>query len=70
LTLEQMGKARLTGTRRMGRLLFPDLEIQARERGLELSFSLSKGAFATTVLREVMKIDDNALATLPADDSD
>lgn len=70
LTLEQMGKARLTGTRRLGRLLFPDLEIRAGERGLELSFSLSKGAFATTVLREVMKVDDNALATLPADDSD
>jgi tRNA pseudouridine13 synthase len=70
LTLEQMGKARLTGTRRLGRLLFPDLEIRTGERGLELSFSLSKGAFATTVLREVMKIDDNALATLPADDSD
>ncbi|MBX2999894.1 MAG: tRNA pseudouridine(13) synthase TruD [Caldilineaceae bacterium] len=70
LTLEQMGKARLTGTRRLGRLLFPDLEIRTGERGLELSFSLSKGAFATTVLREVMKIDDNALATLPVDDSD
>jgi tRNA pseudouridine13 synthase len=70
LTLEQLGKARLTGTRRLGRLLFPDLEVKKGERGLELSFSLSKGAFATTILREVMKVDDNALATLPADDSD
>lgn len=70
LTLEQLGKARLTGTRRMGRLLFPDLEARTGAQGLELSFSLPKGAFATTVLREIMKIDDNALATLPADDSD
>lgn len=70
LTLDQLGKARLMGTRRMGRLILTDLQIKPVETGLEVSFSLPKGAFATTVLREIMKVDDNALAAVPVDDSE
>lgn len=70
LTIEQLGKARLNGTRRMGRLLLDDLVVEPVEIGLRLSFSLPKGAFATTVLREFMKVADDELATLPADDDE
>jgi tRNA pseudouridine13 synthase len=70
LTIEQLAKARLTGTRRMGRLLFADLQVRPGANSVTVSFSLPKGAFATTVLREIMKVDDNELATLPADDGD
>lgn len=70
LTLEDMHKAHLTGTRRMGRLILNDLQVQPYENGIDVSFFLPKGAFATTVLREIMKVDDNALASVPADDSD
>lgn len=70
LTLDDLHKAHLTGTRRMGRLIFDDLRVQAQEAALEVSFFLPKGAFATTVLREIMKVDDNALASVPADDSE
>ena len=55
VTLEQLGKAKVEGTRRMGRLLVPDLEVKQSKDGLVLKFSLPKGSFATTVLREVMK---------------
>jgi tRNA pseudouridine13 synthase len=68
LTIAQLGKAHLTGTRRMGRLIFTDLTIASNAQGLQVSFSLPKGAFATTVLREIMKVDDNALSVLPVDD--
>ncbi len=50
-------KARVTGTRRLGRLLLDDLEVAAHDDGVLLSFSLPKGAYATTVLREFMKND-------------
>ncbi|MCB0115655.1 MAG: tRNA pseudouridine(13) synthase TruD [Caldilineaceae bacterium] len=70
VTLDDLHKAHLTGTRRMGRLIFADLQVQPHETGLNVRFFLPKGAFATTVLREIMKVDDNALASIPADDSD
>lgn len=70
LTLEDMHKAHLTGTRRLGRLIIDDLQVEAHENGIDVRFFLPKGAFATTVLREIMKVDDNALASVPADDSD
>jgi tRNA pseudouridine13 synthase len=43
------------GTRRLGRLLVPDISVKKCSEGLILNFSLSKGAFATIVLREIMK---------------
>ena len=51
--------AHTEGTRRLGRLLVPDLavaELPTPESNvLALTFSLPKGAFATTVLRELTK---------------
>ena len=56
VTIEQLGRMGLKGTRRLGRLLIGDLQIDVVDKGLRLSFSLPKGAFATTVLREFMKV--------------
>lgn len=67
-SIEQMAKARLTGTRRMGRLRLTDLAVEANEEGLVVRFSLPKGAFATTLLRELMKNDDGTLASVPEED--
>lgn len=49
--------AHTEGTRRMGRILLNDLEYTLEERCVVMRFSLPKGAFATTVLREFMKVD-------------
>lgn len=49
------------GARRMGRLLLDDLAVEAHARGILVRFSLPKGAFATTVLREFMKGDSEML---------
>jgi len=57
ITLEQLEKAGVKGTRRLGRLLSSDLVENMAPQGLEIRFSLPKGAFATTVLREIMKVD-------------
>ncbi len=64
-TIEQMAKARLSGTRRMGRLHLTDLSVEANDAGLVVRFSLPKGAFATTLLRELMKNEDGSLASVP-----
>jgi tRNA pseudouridine13 synthase len=56
--MDAFAAVRVEGTRRMGRLLATDVQITpADEDGLTLSFSLPKGAFATTQLREFMKVD-------------
>jgi tRNA pseudouridine13 synthase len=57
ITMGHLGKLKILGTRRLGRLLITDLNIEKsqEESGIKLSFSLPKGAFATTVLREIMK---------------
>jgi tRNA pseudouridine13 synthase len=62
LSLAHFQKARVDGTRRLGRLLTPDLQAKCTEAGLVVQFFLPKGAFATTVLRELMKKD---LADMP-----
>lgn len=50
-----LAKAGLKGTRRRGRLLLDDLAIRREEAGLWFSFSLPKGSYATTLLREFIK---------------
>ncbi len=57
LSLKQFGAVRVEGTRRLGRLLVPDLNVSLEPQGLRARFSLPKGAFATTILREIMKVD-------------
>lgn len=57
ITLVQLEKSRIKGSRRLGRLLLSNLCISQAPQGLVIRFSLPKGAFATTLLREIMKVD-------------
>ncbi|NPA90441.1 MAG: tRNA pseudouridine(13) synthase TruD [Chloroflexi bacterium] len=53
---EDFRRVRVKGTRRLGRLWVPDLQVEAPEAGLLVfTFTLPKGAFATTVLREFIR---------------
>ena len=54
LSMEQLRRNNVTGARRLGRLV-PEISFRHVDRGIELSFMLEKGGFATTVLREYMK---------------
>jgi len=69
VTVEHFAAARVEGTRRLGRLLLPEFAAawDGEALGLRVTFSLPKGAFATTVLRELMKVD---LAQTPEIDDD
>ena len=55
VTEEMLSREHLKGSRRRARLLLEDLELRAHPDGLLFSFSLPKGAYATTVLREFRK---------------
>ena len=51
-------KAKIDGTRRLGRLLITDLRIEPQDEDkLVFHFTLPKGAFATVLLREFMKVE-------------
>ncbi len=54
MSMDVFKKAKITGTRRLGRLT-PRIDIIETSRGLQLSFALPKGGYATTLLREFMK---------------
>lgn len=54
LSPELMAKAG-AGDRRLNRLLLPDLDIQPAEGGLLFIFSLPKGSYATSVMREFIR---------------
>lgn len=54
IELEDLRRLKVRGSRRLGRLT-PDIEIREDRRGIRLSFTLPKGAYATIVLREIMK---------------
>jgi tRNA pseudouridine13 synthase len=56
MSLETFRRMRVTGTRRFGRLT-PRIEVAEAPRGIQLSFMLHKGGFATTLLREFMKTE-------------
>ena len=56
ITMEELARIKVIGTRRLGRLL-PEIDVQSVERGIQLRFFLPKGAYATVVLREFMKDD-------------
>ena len=57
VTKEMMRRSHLSGTRRPGRLFLKELAIEEDPAGLRFTFILPKGAYATTVLREFMKVD-------------
>jgi tRNA(Glu) U13 pseudouridine synthase TruD len=54
LSNKLLKRIRVTGTRRRGRMI-PRINIKVKRRGIQLSFTLHKGGFATTLLREFMK---------------
>lgn len=54
ITMDTLKRAKLTGTRRYGRQV-PRIDVKETQRGIQLSFTLSKGGYATTLLREIMK---------------
>ncbi len=68
VTFADFERARVEGTRRLGRILAPDLQIRALPEAIVVEFSLPKGAFATTVLRELMKVDPGQMPEI--DDAD
>jgi tRNA pseudouridine13 synthase len=72
VTMEHFEKFGIEGTRRLGRLLLPDCSVESNEtlQGLTVSFALPKGAFATTILREIMKVDESRIAALEDDGDD
>ena len=57
VTTEMLRRARLDGSRRPARLYLNDLHIEPHPDGLLFTFTLPKGAYATTVLREFMKTE-------------
>ena len=72
ITMQEFAKARIEGTRRLGRLLVPDLTIHTGDAAetLVVHFSLLKGAYATTVLREIMKVDLTHIPDAGSDDDE
>jgi tRNA pseudouridine13 synthase len=57
VTTEMLRRARLDGSRRPARLFLDDLSLESHPEGLLFTFTLPKGAYATTVLREFIKTE-------------
>ena len=51
------------GDRRISRIALGEVAVTDEEDGLTVSFALPKGSYATCVLREIMKVDVDALAS-------
>lgn len=56
ISIEDLANLRVRGSRRFGRLI-PDIRVEPMNRGIRLHFNLPKGAYASIVLREIMKND-------------
>ena len=69
LDIASLARAKMMGTRRLGRILLNDLSVTRKGTDIVVAFSLPKGAFATTVLREFMKVPDDQLAQAAVEDS-
>ncbi len=61
VTTEMLRRARLNGSRRRACLFLNDLDIEPHPAGLLFTFSLPKGSYATTALREFVKAEVTAL---------
>jgi len=57
LVPEMLKAAKLRGSRRPGRLPLRELQLAMHPEGLLLEFELPKGAYATALLREFLKVD-------------
>ena len=55
ITLEDFKAAKLPGARRIAHIFIKDLEISEKESSLVFSFSLPKGSYATSLIREFTK---------------
>ena len=55
VTEDMLKKSRLSGSRRLARLLVKDIKISSLQNDTVFEFALPKGAYATTLLREFMK---------------
>ena len=64
LSDEDLRRTRVDGTRRPARLWLPAIDLAVDGHGLHVAFALPKGAYATTVLREFLK-SDQELASAP-----
>jgi tRNA pseudouridine13 synthase len=60
----------LPGTRRVARVRPENVELRPLDQDLELAFTLPKGAYATVVLRELLKTDATDPAEEPLDDTE
>ncbi|UBV41485.1 tRNA pseudouridine(13) synthase TruD [Deinococcus taeanensis] len=58
------------GDRRLTRIFLEDASVHPEEDGYTVAFTLPKGSFATSVLRELMKTSVDAAADLDAPSSD
>ena len=56
--MEKFSKIKNKGSRREGRILIPDLEVEKLSDKIKLKFSLPKGSFATNIVREFTKNDN------------
>ena len=59
ITDRHWARAQLKGTRRRARIVLHDLAVDDHSQGLSFRFSLPKGAYATTVLREFQQPPDD-----------
>lgn len=59
VTPEQWRRNRVEGNRRPGRLFLESIAIEPHPQGFTLEFYLPKGAYATILLREIMKTELN-----------
>jgi tRNA pseudouridine13 synthase len=59
ITLEELKRLDVRGTRRLGRLL-PKIVTLESDRGITLEFFLPKGAYATIITQEFIKNDNNS----------
>jgi len=72
VTMEHFAAFGVEGTRRLGRLLLPDCSVAPNEAlgGLTIAFALPKGAFATTILREIMKVSETQMPEVDDEDEE
>ena len=68
VTMADFERAHVEGTRRVGRLLVPDLTVEMHGEQIVARFTLTKGAFATVVMRELMKVDEDNFSVVHEDD--
>ena len=67
ITLEELKKVKVRGSRRVGRIN-PEIKVEKTDKGLKFQFSLPKGSYATTVLREIMKPSSSRMFEPPREE--